>query len=642
MRTGSSLAIFILVAGFVLAAEAPAALAQGTFSGTVNIEIRIPPPGNPMGTPIIPNSQQQLEYFNRANCVCNQNFFAFLTAQNVPQSAIPAQIWVGTNCADDQLRPMQCARITDIADVRTLRTQTSFPIPLAKLAAPITGTCPASVVNNSVYVLVDVNMNGTRMTSFTKQISVDAQAPPEVKELRLSGGEKAVVSSWKIPDERPDDIFQFQMLCARADGSASANDHLGGTAKYATTFTVCATEEAGSVPRAPAGTTANPAALPDPLRTLNPANICASASGGSNTSLRAEKLENGIDYRVVLVIADKALNPTALDLGVIRPQPSIDFWESYRAAGGGAEGGFGCQAARGDGSLGLAIVGAILLGALVLRRRRWPASLVAVAILITQVANASAQPYFDEEPENSNAGPAIPHWNVGVKVGPYFPEVDSELPATRPFRTAYGKGPFVMAKADLDRYFFFPLGQLGLTASFGFLQKSAKAFEDNGAGQIRVDDSGRPVRSQGDRTSFWLVPASVGVVYRFTEIDDRWHIPIVPYGKAALAYYFWWVTDPSGSIAEASTDPACNPSTGAMCRTTDGLGASLGFETTVGLAVRAERIDPDTASALTNDLGIEHAGLYVELLYANVDGFGKSDKLSVGDLTWFGGINFEF
>ena len=40
--------------------------------------------------------------------------------------------------------------------------------------------------------------------------------------------------------------------------------------------------------------------------------------------------------------------------------------------------------------------------------------------------------------------------------------------------------------------------------------------------------------------------------------------------------------------------------------------------------------------------GIEHAGIYAELSLAKVDGFGSDKKLSVGDRTWFAGVNFEF
>ena len=60
---------------------------------------------------------------------------------------------------------------------------------------------------------------------------------------------------------------------------------------------------------------------------------------------------------------------------------------------------------------------------------------------------------------------------------------------------------------------------------------------------------------------------------------------------------------------------------------------SLGWQGAVGLAIRAERVDPDAEIALRTELGIEHAGLVLELAYAKVDGFGSNEKLAVGDLT---------
>jgi hypothetical protein len=40
--------------------------------------------------------------------------------------------------------------------------------------------------------------------------------------------------------------------------------------------------------------------------------------------------------------------------------------------------------------------------------------------------------------------------------------------------------------------------------------------------------------------------------------------------------------------------------------------------------------------------GIEHAGFYAEYSLGKVDGFGSDKKLSVGDATWFAGVDFEF
>ena len=41
--------------------------------------------------------------------------------------------------------------------------------------------------------------------------------------------------------------------------------------------------------------------------------------------------------------------------------------------------------------------------------------------------------------------------------------------------------------------------------------------------------------------------------------------------------------------------------------------------------------------------GIQHAGFYGRAVsLGKVDGFGSDTKLSVGDTTWFAGVDFEF
>jgi hypothetical protein len=134
---------------------------------------------------------------------------------------------------------------------------------------------------------------------------------------------------------------------------------------------------------------------------------------------------------------------------------------------------------------------------------------------------------------------------------------------------------------------------------------------------------------------------SLGVVYRFTQLDDVFRIPLVPYGRAGLSYYYWWISKPGGGLSEAPTD-GCPDVESGDCEGDRARGGSLGWQATAGLAIRAERIDPGAEMALRNELGIEHAGLVFEFTYAKVDGFGADDKLAVGDATFFGGINFEF
>jgi hypothetical protein len=203
----------------------------------------------------------------------------------------------------------------------------------------------------------------------------------------------------------------------------------------------------------------------------------------------------------------------------------------------------------------------------------------------------------------------------------------------------FGDGPFLMSGMTLDRYFLYPAGQLGVTGSIGFLTKSARAFQVDDGGNLVTNEDGVPIRAEGDKNKFRLIPVSLGVVYRYTQLDDRFHALVVPYGRLGLSYYYWWVTAPSGDIAEVPTAD-CPDLDG--CEGNRARGGSLGWQASGGLALRLERIDPDTEVALRTELGIEHAGFLVEVTYAVVDGFGSDKKLSLGDTTWFGGINFEF
>jgi hypothetical protein len=144
-------------------------------------------------------------------------------------------------------------------------------------------------------------------------------------------------------------------------------------------------------------------------------------------------------------------------------------------------------------------------------------------------------------------------------------------------------------------------------------------------------------RSEGDTNKFRLFPASINAIYRFTYLDDEFGVPLVPYAKVGLAYDVWWIVAPSGDFASACTDGSDTMG----CTKTNAYGASMGVVGSVGLSIRAERIDESAARSM-RESGIEHAGFYGEYSVGKVDGFGSAKKLSVGDSTWFAGVDFEF
>lgn len=303
-----------------------------------------------------------------------------------------------------------------------------------------------------------------------------------------------------------------------------------------------------------------------------------------------------------------------------------------------------------------------LISGLARLRPIWAGALVTVLALATAGhAWAQIDPYSDEfEPIDGTADflTTPPEWNAAIRLGPYLPAIDSELELgagqVGPYEQMFG-GSSLMLGFDLDRYFLFPAGQLGVTTSVSWMRQSAQAYQAYNCTEpeapspcipditVILDAMGNPVRSDGDTTGFRMLPISVGVVYRLTALDEHLRVPLVPYVKAGLSYYLWWITNPSGSMAEVPTDECPDPSDDTMdCDGDRALGASLGYQLSVGLALRAEQLDPRAADSLRNEMGIEHAGFFAELLYAQVDGFGSDTKLHVGDLTWFAGMNFEF
>ncbi len=231
-----------------------------------------------------------------------------------------------------------------------------------------------------------------------------------------------------------------------------------------------------------------------------------------------------------------------------------------------------------------------------------------------------------------------PRWNLGFRMGPYYPEVDQD--GNNTFSTIFLDNKFLLGAFSLDYYFAFPLGQLGLSGSIGITGDSAKALQEDGSGGILTNANGSPIRS-AEETRFRLLPASLSLVYRFTWFHDRWGIPLVPYGKVGLSYYTWWSTSPGGSVSEVP-NAGCPDLSAGTCDGNRAIGASFGYQMTAGISLRIEGIDRGAKVALANQFGIQHAGFFAEYTVARVDGFGNAKKLSVGDSTWSAGINFEF
>jgi hypothetical protein len=449
-----------------------------------------------------------------------------------------------------------------------------------------------------------------------------------------------------------------------------------------------------------------PTVSPGPLMAkMDPAFICGEADDPTATSMRIEGLKDGQSYVLIFAAIDKSGNASATYFtSAVTPKPARDFWQDLHDQGSTAEGGF-CLIADtfGDGNpltrtlrnfrddtlaqtvfgralirayyASLAKLGAVVHGHIVLRvisaiviaplvafallwhllglpllvlllvlfrlrRKISPKLIAAAALLVPTLAHAQSSPYWETEShadDSDNVADAKDdiRWHVGIRLGPYTPGIDKQLGKDPgPYSEMFGTSHSWVPMLDVDYVLWRDVGQLTVGISAGYMSKSANAWAVCTAGDVScIDTPGDPhrTRSKGDTDSFNLVPASVNVGYRFTYLDDEYGIPVVPYGRAGLAYYAWWSEGPNGSASVAMANGM----------STTAKGASMGLVGALGLAIRAERIDSDAARSM-RDSGIEHAGFYGEIQDAWVNGFGNSKKLSVGDLTWFAGVDFEF
>jgi hypothetical protein len=640
-----------------------------------------------------PDSETLRQRLNLAACTCSKagdrqtDLYYELQLTGTTNMNLPGEVLVGSNCSDDIQFPQNCRRITEaaIADIDILSTrveniQVSLfdlinPSPTQAMEAACTQANGGSAF---VWVAVDTDQNADLdffsprpidLGLFTDVVGFDTRPPPLPENIRAQGGEGAIEITWDIPEANATDLFGFQAFCMDANGEPVNG---GDTALYSTTETVCdmpmPQDLVASTIDSDEGTEIT--AAPAEFMNLDPAFICATQESGTATSLTIEGLENNQEYTVALVAVDFYGNPTGTFLTrTIIPRPVVDLWEDIHDRGGKVEGGF-CSTNGGDALPGLLIPFALVFLFTGRRlsathgRRKKAASLSVIAVFAAGLGAPAVvraddfTPYWEDPSSTTESGASIYEddvkWRAGIKIGPYTPAIDAQLgvnPTTMigPYAAMFGNfytdkdGDGVpeandahvyqlLPMLDVDRVIWSRSGQVTVGGTLGYMQKTAFAYADG----TSADELFR-IRSTASKNKFRLIPFALTASYRATQLDDLYGIPIVPYIKGGLSYYVWWMKGPSGDLSKICTDGT----TDSDCDGNKAYGGTLGFQGTLGISIRAERIDAAAARGM-KQTGIYHAGFYAEVMAAVVNGFGNDSKLSVGDRTWFAGFDFEF
>ena len=135
-----------------------------------------------------------------------------------------------------------------------------------------------------------------------------------------------------------------------------------------------------------------------------------------------------------------------------------------------------------------------------------------------------------------------------------------------------------------------------------------------------------------DTTVFNIVPTSMNLVYRFDILQNYYNFPLVPYGKVGFSCYFWWITNGVGEISEFKDND----------KTYKASGSTYGFHYSAGLQFLLDVLEPSAAKGFDVDFGVNHTYIFAEYQVATVDDFGDENSFNLSDKTFAFGIMFEF
>lgn len=247
--------------------------------------------------------------------------------------------------------------------------------------------------------------------------------------------------------------------------------------------------------------------------------------------------------------------------------------------------------------------------------------------------------HAQETSESSNfASPR--NFGLELRVGPYRPMIDTEtgVKQAKPFEKFFSNVYQPYLEVGFEWLLYKGFGTVGLNGSVGISWGSAAVFDPDG-NRVSNTTSSTPSSTSSTTSSttattaasstnstFWVVPLRLDVVYRFDYLLQRYRVPVVPYVRAGVDYFIWFITQPSGDLAVSGGDTA--------------VGGRFGFHVGVGLQLELNFIDPVAARTFDVEVGVNHTFLFIEW---NSSWVGiVSDGLNLSDHMIRAGLMFQF
>ncbi len=221
-------------------------------------------------------------------------------------------------------------------------------------------------------------------------------------------------------------------------------------------------------------------------------------------------------------------------------------------------------------------------------------------------------------------------WGAEIRLGSYDPRIGNQAEQEF-YELVFGKESPLLVALELDRYFMHVLGLVGVYARVGQWKIAGNArqcLDANGdVVDCTPDTVGGSVEAP-DETTLSVVPVSLGAVYRFDLIKEELGIPLVPYGKLGLDYYFWWARA-GGDISRATVNGESR----------EGKGGTAGFHAALGLSFNLDWIEPHSTEERRM---FRDSYLFAEWSYIKANQFGERERLDFSDEQLSFGLALDF
>jgi hypothetical protein len=544
------------------------------------------------------NSNLLNVFFNPHECLCPDSLAVAVglssSDTNLGSSTVTARFFLGDNCSTSAASCVSLGKVSFSASQTADSPTFSSSLVFQTVAGTAKVGCTSLTAGSTTLWAILAEDGAALSFSLSVALPVIATTVAAPTAVTALASNKGILVSWTPPADTSQ-VAGYQVLCLPRPAAAS-------TAGYETTCGLDTTSTGDAV-MTPADTT----------------ELCSADVAAGITSVRLSGLVNGTPYTVAVIAIDYAGGVSALSpLAAATPQPTDGFYEIYKKEGGTASGCSLSPSPRPNRS-GLRwiafVVAVVVVSARCLRRRQKTAGITrAMAFLLAFCATAHAQIATSRDTDDwtlKSPEPRIilpPDWGVELGLSLYRPDIDSEFGnGVHPFADTFSSSRHLMSEVELDRYFRYGFGTWGLGLRGGY-------YKVTGASFYTADGTTR----SGDETALRLIPFALSLSYRADGLAGLRRVPLIPYLKLGLNGVAWKATNTGGSPSHDGFTPGWHVAAGMIL----GLN-SLGI------------------GAIKPDAIADPFALFFEWNYAAINGLGFSNKLHVGDSTWFAGIMFD-